>query len=87
MVLSDDQIRALVDALSTTREHEIDCSECLDLVAEFAERELASRPIPDALGTVRHHLTRCGECREEYEALITALKRMQEQEESEGRPD
>jgi hypothetical protein len=29
----------------------------------------------------------CGECREEYEALFTALKRMQEQEESEGRPD
>lgn len=87
MVLGDDQIRALVNALSNTREHEIDCSECLDMVAEFAERELASRPIPDALETVRHHLTRCGECREEYEALFTALKRMQEQEESEGPPD
>jgi len=87
MVLSDDQIRVLVDALSITREHEIDCGECLDMVAEFAERELSNRPIPDALETVRHHLTRCGECREEYEALFTTLKRMQEQEESEGRPD
>ena len=87
MALSDDQVRALVRALSITREHEIDCSECLDMVAEFAERELVRRPIPDALETVRHHLTRCGECREEYEALFTALKRMQEQEGSEGRPD
>ena len=87
MALSDDQIRALVRALGLTREHEIDCSECLDMVAEFAERELAGRPIPDALETVRHHLTRCGECLEEYEALLKALKRMQEQEESEGGPD
>jgi bacterioferritin-associated ferredoxin len=87
MALSDDQIRALVRALIITREQEIDCSDCLDMVAEFAERELARRPIPDALETVRHHLTRCGECREEYEALFTALKRMQEQEGSEGRPD
>jgi hypothetical protein len=39
--LSDDQIRALVGALSITRELEIDCSECRDMVAEFAERELA----------------------------------------------
>ncbi|MGE5246910.1 MAG: hypothetical protein ACM3L8_01080, partial [Verrucomicrobiota bacterium] len=56
------------------------CNECLDRVAEFAERELAGRPISDALEAVRHHLTRCGECREEYEALITVLERMQDQE-------
>lgn len=78
MELTDDQIRALVRALGITREHEINCSECLDMVAEFAERELSGRPIPDALEVVRHHLTRCGECREEFETLITALKRMQE---------
>ncbi len=87
MALTDDQIRALVRALSITREHEIDCSECLDKVAEYAERELAGRPIPDALEAVRHHLTRCGECLEEYEALVKALIRMQEQGEKEDRPD
>ncbi|MGE5844676.1 MAG: hypothetical protein ACM32K_07215 [Syntrophaceae bacterium] len=87
MALKDDQIRTLVRALILTREHEIDCSECLDTVAEFAERELAGRPIPDALEAVRHHLTRCGECRDEYEALFTALKRMREQEEGQDRPD
>jgi hypothetical protein len=52
-------------SLLLTREHEIDCSECLDMVAEFAERELAGRAIPDVPETVRHHLFRCGECREE----------------------
>jgi bacterioferritin-associated ferredoxin len=69
-----------VRALTLTREHEIDCGECLDKVAEFAERELAGKPVPDALESVRHHLTRCGECREEYEALLTALVHLQEQE-------
>lgn len=85
MALSDDQIRSLVRALTLTREHEINCSECLDNVAEFAERELAGRPVPDALEAVRHHLTRCGECRDEYEALLTALRHMQGQQERGGR--
>lgn len=80
MALSDDQIRALVRALGITREHEIDCGECLDKVAEFAERELAGKPIPDAFEALRHHLTRCGECLEEYEALLEVLKRMREEE-------
>jgi predicted anti-sigma-YlaC factor YlaD len=38
------------------------------------------KPVPDALESVLHHLTRCGECREEYEALLTALIRLQERE-------
>lgn len=80
MTLTDDQIRELVRALSLTRDQEINCSECLDLVAEYAERELAGRPIPGALEAVRHHLTRCGECRDEFEALLIALQRVQEEE-------
>lgn len=87
MALSDDQIRALVHALTLTREREINCSECLDEVGEFAERELAGRPIPEALEAVRHHLVRCGECRDEYEALFSALKRLREDEEKAGRQD
>jgi hypothetical protein len=79
MALTDNQIRALVRAIGLTREQEIDCSECLDRVAEFAERELAGKPVPDALEAVRHHLVRCGECRDEYEALLAALKGMQEE--------
>jgi uncharacterized protein with PIN domain len=78
MALNDDQILTLVRALGITREHEINCNECLDMVGEFAERELAGRQIPEALDVVRHHLALCGECREEYGFLLTALQRMQE---------
>jgi uncharacterized protein with PIN domain len=82
MTLHDDQIRALVRALSLTQELEINCNECLDLVAEFAEREFSGRPIPDALEAVRHHLALCGECRDEYEALFRSLRRLDEAGES-----
>lgn len=78
MGLNDDQIRTLVRALRITREDEINCNECLDMVGWFAERELAGRQVPEALDVVRHHLALCGECREEYESLLTALQRMRE---------
>jgi uncharacterized protein with PIN domain len=68
--------------LSITREHELNCDECLDNVAGLAEHELAGKPIPDALEAVQHHLTLCTECGEEYEALLTALKRTEEDESS-----
>jgi uncharacterized protein with PIN domain len=76
MALNHDQIKSLVRLLRMTREDEINCNECLDKVAEFAECELAGKAIPEALKAVQHHLTICTECGEEYEALLTALKRM-----------
>jgi RNA polymerase-binding transcription factor DksA len=80
MALNRDQIKGLMHLLSITREHELNCNECLDKVAELAECELAGKPIPDAFEAVRHHLTLCAECREEYDALLTVLKRMGEDE-------
>jgi hypothetical protein len=37
MELNRDQIRNLVRQLTMTQEHEINCNECLDELAEFAE--------------------------------------------------
>jgi hypothetical protein len=80
MALTFDQIKGLMRSLGITRDHELNCNECLDKMAEFAECELASEPIPDSLEAVRHHLSLCAECDEEYEALLTALQRMKEDE-------
>ena len=76
MSLSDKQIKCLAHLIGLTREQEMNCSECLDHVAEFAENELTGKPIPDALEAVSHHLSLCTECREEYEALFSALRTM-----------
>ena len=73
MLLSNKQIKDLAHLLGLTREQELNCSECLDQVAEFAECELTGKPIPDALEAISHHLSLCTECREEYEALFLAL--------------
>lgn len=74
MPLSKKEIDELLRLVGLTRDHEINCEECLSLVAEFAELQLAGRPIAEALKAVEHHLSICAECREEYEALERALK-------------
>ena len=72
-ILSAAQISGFLDLIGRTREHEYVCSECLEHVAEFAERELAGQPRDDAMRHVEHHLAVCPECREEYSALRTLL--------------
>lgn len=76
MPLSKNEIDGLIRLLGLTEDAEINCEECLALVAEFVERELSGKPITEALRTVQQHLSVCSECREEYEALQRALKKM-----------
>ena len=77
MSLSKKEIVGLMRLIGLTKDEEIDCERCFALVAEFAERELAGRSIPAGLEAVAHHLSVCAECREEYEALLRALKDME----------
>ena len=72
-LLSPEQITGFLRLIGQTREHEYHCGECLDHVAEFAERELEGRPHDEAMRSVEHHLSVCPECREEYEALRKLL--------------
>ena len=74
MSLTNEEIDGLLRLIGLTKDDEIDCERCLALVAEFAERELAGRSIRAGLEAVEHHLSLCPECREEYEALLRALK-------------
>lgn len=74
MPLSKKEIDGLMRLIGLTQEDEINCERCLSLVAEFAERELAGKPIPEGLMSVEQHLSICVECREEYQALRRALR-------------
>lgn len=76
MSLSKHEIDRLMRLIVLTRDYEINCEQCLALVAEFAEQQLAGKSIPIGLQTVEHHLSVCAECREEYEALRRALQDM-----------
>lgn len=67
-------LKKLVRAALETGEHELGCDECLDQVDNFVELELAGLDAAMAMPLVHNHLQRCGECREEFEALLAALK-------------
>jgi hypothetical protein len=76
MSLSKEEIDGLMRLVGLTKDEEINCEGCLAFVAEFAEREQAGRSIPAGLEAVAHHLSLYAECRDEYEALLQALKAM-----------
>ena len=76
MSLSKKQIDGLMRLVGLTKDSEINCEECLLLVAEFVEQQLAGKSISEGLKAVEHHLSICAECCEEYEALRRTLGTM-----------
>ena len=71
--LTREQVGGIVKMLGLTTEREFDCGECLQHVSEFAEAQLAARPVGEVIAKVEQHLALCPECREEYEALRKIL--------------
>ncbi len=61
-------------AVSGTREEEIGCDECFERLDRFVEIELSGLDAPTAIPQVEDHLRKCGDCREEFEALLEALR-------------
>jgi hypothetical protein len=74
MMLSKDMLKNLLQMIASTRPVEIGCDECFEQLGQFAEVQLAGKSPAQALPLVQEHLERCGDCREEYEALLDALK-------------
>jgi len=72
--LTSGQVGSIVKMLSLTRDREFNCGECLQHVSEFAECQLANKPVDEAIACVEQHLAICPECREEYEALLKILQ-------------
>jgi hypothetical protein len=67
-------LKEMARGIMTTRPDEIGCAECFDRMDSFVEIELAGRDAAEAMPLVQDHLTRCGNCREEFEALLAALR-------------
>lgn len=60
-----------------TRETEISCTECFDLVSRFVELEIAGEDAASRMPELVHHLNQCRACRDEYESLRD-LRRLEE---------
>lgn len=76
MPLSKKEIDELLRLVGLTEDTELNCDQCLSLIAEFAEQQLQGKTVHDGLQAVQQHLSVCGECREEYEALRVTLVEM-----------
>lgn len=76
-MLDRDELNNLIRSLSETRENELGCNECLEKVDRFVEMELAGLDADAAMPLVKDHLDKCGDCREEFEALLYALLKIQ----------
>lgn len=73
MKLDNNQLNALLGLVASTQDDKIDCDNCFDHVAEFADARLAGKPLSDALKAVQTHLESCPCCADEYRALLEGL--------------
>ena len=68
------QLKRLVRAVMTVRPDELGCDECFEELDRFVELQLAGKDAAEAMPLVQDHLDRCLDCREEFEALLVALR-------------
>lgn len=73
MPLSRKETNDLIRMISLTEDTEINCEQCLAVVAEFTERHVAGESTLEGLRAITQHLSICEECRDEYESLKRVL--------------
>lgn len=78
MKINTDILKEIFRAVLATGPDEIGCKKCYRQIEEFVELELAGKSAQEAMPLVKDHLDLCQECREEYEALLTALREVDE---------
>jgi hypothetical protein len=74
MELEPAALKRMVRNILTARPDEIGCDECFEQLDRFVEMTLAGKNAAEAMPLVQDHLERCGDCREEFEALLAALR-------------
>jgi hypothetical protein len=73
-MLRRNDVAKLVRVVAETREIEIGCDECFERLDGFAQTELSGVDAGAAMPLVRDHLDKCADCRDEFEALLRALR-------------
>jgi hypothetical protein len=67
-------LKRIVHSILTARPDEIGCDKCFEQLDRFVEMTLAGKNAAQAMPLVQDHLERCRDCREEFEALLAALR-------------
>lgn len=74
MPLTPELVGSMVQGILSTRPDELDCAECFEELDRFADLHLVDKRPEEALPLVQDHLNRCKDCREEFMALLLALR-------------
>ena len=77
MKLNKNILKRLIRLIAETRSDEIGCDRCFRELDTFAEMELTGKSAEEAMPMIQYHLDHCKVCREEYEALLIALKEIE----------
>ncbi|MDZ7807252.1 MAG: hypothetical protein U5K71_09050 [Gracilimonas sp.] len=72
--MNKDVLKKLISKIPHTHDGEIGCDDCFEELHIFAEMELEGKSPEKAMPLIREHLDNCGECRQEYQALLDAMK-------------
>lgn len=72
--LDPNLVKEMARGIMTTRSDEIGCDECFEHMDQFVEMRLVGKDAAEAMPLVQDHLDRCDDCREEFEALLAALR-------------
>ena len=80
-MLNPETLKEMILILTNTHAGEgaLSCDECYEEIDHFAEISLVGMSAAEAMPLVQDHLDKCPDCREEYEALMTALKFMEQE--------
>jgi hypothetical protein len=72
--MTPEAIRGLLKKLELTRSEELSCEEAYDLIDQYADLVQSGGDAAGLLPLVEHHLEMCMDCKEEFEALMSALR-------------
>ena len=67
--MKPDRFASWLRNIFNTRDEEISCTDCFELVARFVELEVTDQDAAARMPLLKQHLDQCRACREEYEAL------------------
>ena len=72
--MKGDRLEKWLKNIYATREEEISCTECFELVSGLVELEAGGAELSAKMQQVKQHLAQCKACRDEYEALRDLLR-------------
>jgi hypothetical protein len=70
----NDGMKNVLEMIAHTQEREIGCDEVHALIDQFAEMKMRGEDPTRFMSFIQQHLDMCPDCREEYEALLEALR-------------